>query len=101
MTVSERCTCLTEQPQGNRPGPNAKIRLESDPKCHFCQGGGVLLISVSYERPPVPLPNCEWSAVVEGCEEYGPVGYGGTKTAALENLKMQLEEECDATITKR
>ena len=92
MTVSELCPCLTDQPQGIRPGPNAPTRTEANPKCHFCQGTGHLLITVVYERPPVPLPDCEWSAIVDGCEGVGPVGYGGTKVAALVNLMMQLDE---------
>jgi hypothetical protein len=93
MTISELCICLHDEPQGIRPGPNAPIRPEANPKCWFCQGTGRLLITVVYERPPVQLPNCEWSAIVDGCEEVGPVGYGGTKVAALANLMRKLEEE--------
>ena len=92
MTISERCICVTEQPQGIRPGPNAQTRLEADPKCHACNGEGNLLISVDYIWPPIPTRQFDWSAVVDGHEDHGPYGYGPTKDAAVADLMLRLEE---------
>ena len=93
MTVSIQCPCLSEQPQGIRPGPNAPVRLESDPRCKHCNGAGDLLVSVIYERPPIPTSGCDWSAVIDGHEEYGPYGRGRTKVDAIQDLLTRLEEE--------
>lgn len=34
------CECVCEQPQGIRPGPNARVRLEADARCGQCGGTG-------------------------------------------------------------
>jgi hypothetical protein len=83
MTISnQKCIC-----------PNAQTRVESDPKCPHCAGGGKLQIVVTYERPPIPTTACNWSAVIDGHEEYGPVAYGRTKVEAVTNLLTRLEED--------
>jgi hypothetical protein len=93
MTISVHCPCLDEQPQGIRPSPNANTRLEYDPRCPHCNGEGNLLVSVNYERPPVPTTACDWSAVIDGHEEYGPYGRGRTKIDAVQDLLTRLEED--------
>lgn len=92
MTMSVQCPCLSDQPQGIRPGPNAPTRLEADPRCKSCNGEGDLRVNVSYDPPPIPVRGSDWNAVVDGREEYGPVGYGATKMAAVQNLLDQLED---------
>jgi hypothetical protein len=79
MTISERCICLTDEPQGFR-------------RCPVCNGEGNLLISVDYIRPPIPTCQFDWAAVVDGQEEYGPYGHGATKDAAVADLMLRLEE---------
>ena len=88
-----KCICLSEQPQGIRPGPNAPIRVESDPKCPLCGGEGVLAVKTSFDPPPIPVRTSDWSAWVEGTEDENmAIGYGGDVGAAVENLMCQLEE---------
>ena len=50
-----KCVCLSEEPQGIRPGPNAQTRLESDSKCPHCGGEGVLVVKTSFDPPPIPI----------------------------------------------
>ncbi len=86
-----KCICLSEQPQGIRPGPNAPVRLEADRGCSFCGGTGDLSITISHDPPPVPLPACDWNASIDGAE-YGPIGYGATAADALSDLLIRIEE---------
>lgn len=92
MTTQQKCICLTEQPQGTRPGPNAEIRLTAEPKCQWCGGSGLLAVTISHDPPPVPIYDADWNATVDGCEEYSPVGYGITGDAALLDLMNRLSE---------
>lgn len=93
MTINnQKCVCLHDEPQGIRPGPNARTRPQADPKCYFCGGSGRVAISVFYERPPCPITGADWNALVEGCEETGPQGYGATKAEAVQDLLIRMVE---------
>ena len=92
MTIrNQKCVCLHEEPQGIRPGPNAKTRLQADPKCCFCGGRGTLTIDVSHDPPPCPIRGADWNAIVEGSET-GPQGYGSTKQEAVDDLLIRMVE---------
>jgi len=41
--------------------------------------------------PPIPIRDYDWSAYVDGHEE-GPIGFGPTREAAVDDLYKQLEE---------
>jgi hypothetical protein len=93
MTISVQCPCLADEPAPMQRGPNAAVRLTADPRCKACAGEGDLLVSVVRDPPPIPARDCDWSAVVDGQEEYGPYGYGATQDGAVENLLSQLDLE--------
>ena len=42
--------------------------------------------------PPIPMPNFDWCAYLDGREEAGPIGWGETEAEALADLDRQLEE---------
>ena len=90
LTITKQCVCVTEESDCTRS--YAKQRMLAQPKCYFCGGRGLATIDVSHEPPPVPLPNCDWNATVDGCEETGPVGYGSTKQAAVDDLLIRMVE---------
>jgi hypothetical protein len=55
-------------------------------------------IRTSHIYPPIPLRNCDWSAVDDqtydgpGC----PVGYGATEQEAIDDLMAQIETDPQA-----
>ena len=54
-------------------------------------------IVTSYDFPPIPIRNFDWSAVTEdydGAPDAGwqPVGHGATEEAAIADLLEQIEE---------
>ena len=91
MTV--HCGCLHEEPQGIRPGPNAPVRIEADPKCSHCGGEGKVSYTTYYDPKPVPFRGGDWEAIPDGSET-GPVGYGATKAEAIRDLEIRLQEVC-------
>ncbi len=48
--------------------------------------------------PPIPNRNYDWSAVTDSYDEGEPIGYGKTEQEAIEDLKQQLEEQCDGEV---
>ncbi len=38
--TTEQCYCVSEEPQGIRPGPNAKTRMVAERDCPCCNGDG-------------------------------------------------------------
>ena len=51
------------------------------------------IIRTYYDRPPVPVRSCDWSAYIAGEEEGGVSGWGPTRQAAIEDLLEQIAEE--------
>lgn len=49
-------------------------------------------IKTSFDYPPIPTRNADWSAVVDGYDEGDPIGRGPTEMAALADLLRQLVE---------
>jgi len=51
-------------------------------------------IITSFEYPPIPNRNYDWSAVSDNYdgEPESPVGWGSTEQEAINSLKIQLEE---------
>lgn len=50
-------------------------------------------IRTSFDYPPIPLRNCDWSAIDDDTYEPGcPIGHGATEQEAIADLLMQLEE---------
>ena len=92
MTITKKCLCLHEQPQGIRPGPNAKTRLEADRKCRLCGGEGTLTVRTTHEAgQPREIAVYEaWRAVAIGAEDI--TGYGGTKAEAVADLMIRMVE---------
>jgi hypothetical protein len=57
--------------------------------CDYC---AILAdIRTEFVYPPIPDRSNDWSAVIDGDEEFGPYGRGETKEAAINNLLDQLE----------
>lgn len=52
-----------------------------------------LNIRTEYWRKPIPTNKYDWEAWEDGTEETGPVGYGRTEDAAVEDLLEQIDEE--------
>lgn len=50
------------------------------------------MIRTSYDYPPIPWRDFDWSAVEDDYEPGRPIGRGATEQAAIENLKQQLAE---------
>lgn len=58
-------------------------------------------IHTSYDRPPIPVRDMDWSAVTNDydadCDQDGfhsshPVGYGATEQVAIDDLLEKLED---------
>jgi hypothetical protein len=49
-------------------------------------------IITTFEYPPIPIRNYDWSAIREDYDEGGLIGYGETEQEAIEDLKA-LENE--------
>lgn len=58
-------------------------------------------IKTSFDYPPVPFRDCDWSAATDAYEAWTedgqwtsthPVGHGATEQAAIQDLVDQLEE---------
>lgn len=63
--------------------------------------GNPVKIHTSFDHPPIPVRNCDWSAVTDNydadCDQDGffsahPVGRGATEAGAIADLKEQLED---------
>lgn len=52
-------------------------------------------IITHYWAKPIPLRNCDWSAVTEDYDGADPIGYGRTEAEAIEDLMEQLEARED------
>jgi hypothetical protein len=50
-------------------------------------------IVTSFDYPPIPTRDCDWSAVLDGYDAGDPIGRGPTETAAVADLLQQLEEK--------
>ena len=49
-------------------------------------------IRTTFVCPPVPSPECDWTASYEDDDEHGPVGWGATEQAAIDDLRGQDDE---------
>jgi hypothetical protein len=49
-------------------------------------------ISTSFDYPPIPTRDADWSAILRGYDEGDPVGRGPTELAAIADLLQQIEE---------
>lgn len=56
------------------------------------------VIKTVHVYPPIPIRRFDWCAYEDGTEEYGPIGWGETESAALLDLIEQQEEEMDKEI---
>ena len=52
-------------------------------------------IITSYDHPPIPMRQFDWSAHYEGHEESGPYGHGHTEQAAISDLTENYEAPND------
>jgi hypothetical protein len=50
-------------------------------------------IITHYDPPPIPLRNCDWTAVTDDYEPGQPIGYGRTEEEAIADLQMDMECE--------
>lgn len=50
-------------------------------------------ILTSFDNPPIPERSCDWSAWIEGSEEW-LTGRGPTREAAIADLLEQIDQEC-------
>lgn len=53
-------------------------------------------VITSYDPPPIPMRNHDWSAVDDetyGGEESDPIGYGATEIEAIRDLLDQIESK--------
>lgn len=50
-------------------------------------------IITRYDPPPIPPRQFDWTAVTDDYEGGCPIGYGRTEQEAIEDLKMQIEED--------
>lgn len=50
-------------------------------------------IMTSFDNPPIPIRDFDWSAVTDNYDGTGsPIGHGKTESEAVESLKAQLAE---------
>lgn len=49
-------------------------------------------IITSFDYPPIPIRDYDWSAIRESYDEGDLVGYGRTEQEAINDLKMQEDE---------
>lgn len=52
-------------------------------------------IITHYNPPPIPIRSHDWVATLDDYEPGAPVGYGQTSAEAIEDLKLQLEDDYD------
>lgn len=50
-------------------------------------------IITSFDFPPIPIRNFDWSAVTDNYDEGAPVGHGRTEAEAIADLQWQLDQE--------
>ena len=48
-------------------------------------------IITHYDPPPIPMRNCDWSAVRDSYEPGWPIGLGATEAEAIADLIMEEE----------
>lgn len=52
-----------------------------------------LIVIVNYDPPPIPERGADWYACYDHLGEDGPIGYGATKRAAINDLLDTEDEE--------
>lgn len=62
-------------------------RLDAIAKGDYFNGLDIKGIRTSYVCPPIPMPQLDWSACMDGSEEDGPYGSGATEAEAIADLK--------------
>lgn len=50
-------------------------------------------IRTSFDYPPIPIRDVDWSAVTDDYEPGHPIGRGATEEEAIADLKEQLEAD--------
>jgi hypothetical protein len=50
-------------------------------------------IRTSFDYPPIPIRNCDWSAVAHDYEPGDAIGHGATEQEAIADLLMQLDDD--------
>lgn len=49
-------------------------------------------VRVNFDYPPIPIRSFDWSAWLDGREEFGPYGCGPSRDMAIADLLEQLYE---------
>jgi hypothetical protein len=49
-------------------------------------------VITSYDPPPIPTRDHDWSAVFDGYEPGNPIGWGRTEQEAVDDLWEQVDE---------
>jgi hypothetical protein len=49
-------------------------------------------IRTRFVYPPIPIRNCDWSAVTDDYEPGDAIGHGATEAEAIADLLMQLDD---------
>lgn len=66
--------------------------------------GDVVRINTSFDYPPIPVRNCDWSAVTDDYEAWTedgewttthPAGHGATEEEAIADLLIQIEDRAE------
>lgn len=50
-------------------------------------------IIATYDPPPIPIRNHDWSATLDGYDAGDPIGWGRTREEAVADLEEQLAEQ--------
>jgi hypothetical protein len=50
-------------------------------------------VKTTYDPPPIPPRQFDWSAVTDDYEEGHPIGFGRTEQEAIADLQEQLGDE--------
>ncbi|CAB4140886.1 hypothetical protein UFOVP399_4 [uncultured Caudovirales phage] len=52
-------------------------------------------IVATYDPPPIPVRNCDWSAVLDTYDAGDPIGWGRTRDEAVADLEEQLADQAN------
>jgi hypothetical protein len=50
-------------------------------------------IIATYDPPPIPVRNCDWSATLDTYDAGDPIGWGRTRDEAVADLEEQLADQ--------
>ena len=49
-------------------------------------------IVTTFDPPPIPVRNCDWSATLDSYDAGDPIGFGRTREEAVADLEEQLAD---------